>query len=138
MMDLSFADADTPDFDPRTYLQILMAIAKADKDNGPPEYAFVRRQAQRLGCDYDQLLKTTDKNFLLQKQTVSRVTALMVLKDAIMLASLDRNFSLPEKQRIYDYAARLDIARNDVDALQALIGDYRRLDERWQTLVEMP
>ncbi|RJQ75038.1 MAG: hypothetical protein C4519_16255 [Desulfobacteraceae bacterium] len=134
-MDLSFVDAATPDFEPQTYIQILLAIAKADKDNGPPEYAFVRRQALRLGIDFDHFFKATDKSFLIEKQKVSRITALVVLKDAIMLASLDRYFSLPEKERIYAYAARLDISRRDVAALEAFIDDYRRLDERWRQLV---
>ena len=137
-MELSFVDADTPDFDAHTYIRILVAIAKADKDNGPPEYAFVRRQAQQLGLDYDHFMRSTDNRFFIEKQTVSRLTALVVLKDAIMLASLDGNFSLPEKQRVYDYAAKLDIARKDVDALEALIGDYRRIDQRWRQLVSMP
>jgi hypothetical protein len=136
MLDLNFVDVDTPDFDPHTYIQILVAIAKADKENGPPEYAFVRRQAKRLGLDYDTFVQTTGKNFLLERQKVSRTTALIVLKDAIRLASLDRNFSLPEKQRIYDYAAKLDIARKDVDALHDLISEYRRLDERWRKLLK--
>jgi hypothetical protein len=50
---------------------------------------------------------------------------------------MDRNFSLPEKERIYDYAAKLDIPRKDVDALEKLITDYRRIDERWRELVSM-
>jgi tellurite resistance protein len=134
-MELSFINTDTPDFEPQTYIQILVAIAKADKDNGPPEYAFVRRQAQLLGLDYNYFLHTTDKHFFIEKQKVSRVTALVVLKDAIMLASLDGHFSLPEKQRIYDYAVKMDVARNDVDALEMLIKDYRRIDRRWRQLV---
>jgi len=136
-MELSFVDADTPDFDPLIYIRILVAIAKADKENGPPEFAFVRRQAERLSLDYDQLLRTTEKDFLIERQKVTRITALVVLKGAIELASMDRNFSLPEKERIYDYAAKLDIPRKDVDALEKLITDYRRIDERWRELVSM-
>jgi hypothetical protein len=136
-MELSFVDADTPDFDPQNYVRILVAIAKADKENGPSEFAFVRRQAERLSLDYDHFLKTTAKDFLIERQKVTRITALVVLKDAIELASMDRNFSLPEKERIYDYAAKLDIPRKDVDALEKLITDYRRIDERWRELVSM-
>ena len=137
IMELSFVDADTPDFDPLIYIRILVAIAKADKENGPPEFAFVRRQSERLSLDYDQLLRTTEKDFLIERQKVTRITALVVLKGAIELASMDRNFSLPEKERIYDYAAKLDIPRKDVDALEKLITDYRRIDERWRELVSM-
>ena len=134
-MDLNFVNADTQDFDPRTYVKILVAIAKADKENGPPEFEYVRRQAERLGLDSEHFFRNTDKSFLLERQNVNRLTALVILKDAIMLASLDGNFSLPERMKIYTYAERLDIARNDVDTLEKLIGEYRQLDRRWEKLV---
>jgi len=134
-MDLNFVDADTRDFDPRTYVRILVAIAKADKDNGPPEFEYVRRQADRLGLDSEHFFRNTDKSFLIERQSASRLTALVILKDAIVLASLDGNLSLPERMKIYTYAEKLDISRNDVDLLEKLIGEYRQLDNRWQQLV---
>ncbi len=134
-MALDFVDASTKEFDPRTYIQILVAIAKADKNNGPPEFEYVRRKADHLGLDSNYYLKLTDKDFFLKKQNVSRLTALVILKDAIGLASLDGNFTLPERQRVYSYAERLDIPRSDVDRLEELIQDYRQLDETWKSLV---
>ncbi len=134
-MDLNFVDTDTIEFDPQTYIRILIAIAKADKDNGPPEYAYVRKQAQNFGLNYDYYLETTDKTFSIHKQKISRLTALVILKDAIMLASLDRNFSLPERQKIYGYAENLDIPRKDVDVLELLINEYYQVYDRWQQLV---
>lgn len=134
-MDLNFVDADTQDFDPRTYVRILVAIAKADKDNGPPEFEYVRQQADRLGLDSEHFFRSTDKSFLIERQKVSRLTALVILKDAIVLASLDDNLSLPERMKIYTYAEKLDISRNDVDLLENLIGEYRQLNHRWQQLV---
>jgi len=136
-MDLTFVDADTPDFDSQTYVQILVAIAKSDKDNGPPEFNYVRKQAERLRVDYDDVFGQTEKTFEIGRTSVSRLTAMVILKDAIMLASMDRNFSLPERHRIYTYAEKLDISRNDVDALEQLVSDFRILTERWQQLVEM-
>jgi tellurite resistance protein len=135
-MELNFVNADTQDFDPRTYLRILVAIAKADKNNGPPEFGYVRRQAERLGLDSEQFFRDTDKNFLIKSQAASRLTALVVLKDAIALASMDGNFSLPERMKIYTYAERLDISRNDVDRLEQLMDEYRRLDDNWRQLVD--
>lgn len=135
-MDLNFVDADTQDFDPRTYLRILVAIAKADKDNGPPESDYVRRQAERLGLDSEQFFQDTDKTFLIEHQAVGRLTALVILKDAIALASLDGNLSLPERMKIYTYAERLDISRKDVDRIEQLLDEYRQLDARWQQIVK--
>jgi hypothetical protein len=134
-MNLNFVDGNTQDFDPQTYLKILVAIAKADKENGSPEFNYVRQQAKRLGLDGEIFFRTTDKNFLITRQKVTRLTALMILKDAIVLASIDRNFSLPERGKVYTYAEKLDIARTDVDLLEKLVDKYRRLDDQWQQLV---
>jgi len=121
--------------DRETYLKILIAIARADKDNGPPEYRFIRKQAIQLGVDYERVLSETDKHFEIGTQNVSRLTALRVLKDAIIIASMDGNFTLPEKQKIYTYAEKLDVPRTDVDELEVLVGDIRNLDQRWKDLV---
>lgn len=134
-MDLNFVTADTRDFDSRTYISILVAIAKADKDNGPPEYDFVRRQAEYLGLDSDYFFRNIDQTFSIERKNVTRLTALVILKDAIQLASLDMNFSLPERMKVYTYAEKLDISRNDVDALVEMLEEYRNLESRWQELV---
>ncbi len=134
-MDFTFVDRDSTDFDSETYIKILIAIAKADKDNGPREFDYIRRQAQHLGVDYDRFLASTAKTFVINKQRVSRLTALVVLKDAIMIASMDRNFSLPEREKVYTFAAKLDISRNDVDYLEECLKEYRALCEKWDGLL---
>jgi hypothetical protein len=122
-------------FDRETYVKMLITIARADKENGQPEYRYVRKQAIGLGVDYDRLLVETDKNFTLGAQKVSRATALRVLKDAILIASMDCNFSLPEKQKVYTYAELLDIPRKDVDTLEIIVREMKDLDRRWKELV---
>ena len=134
-MDFTFVTGDSTDFDSETYIKILIAIAKADKDNGPREFEYIRKNAKRLGVDYDRYLASTEKTFDIDKQRVSRLTALVVLKDAIMIASMDRNFSLPEREKVYAFAAKLDISRNDVDYLENCIKEYRTLCEKWDGLV---
>jgi hypothetical protein len=103
-------------FDRETYVKMLIAIARADKRNGPPEYRYIRKQAIDMGVNYEQVLQETDKSFEIGTHKVSRLTALRVLKDAIAIASMDGHFSLPEKLKIYTYAEKLDIPRTDVDA----------------------
>lgn len=122
-------------FDRETYVKMLITIARADKDNGPQEYRFIRRQAIQMGVNYEQVLRDTDKNFKIGTHKVSRLTAMRVLKDAIMIASMDGNFSLPEKQKVYTYAQNLDIPRTDVDELEILVGELKELDQRWKELV---
>jgi len=135
-MDFDFFNIDSSEFDIETYIRMLIAIAKADKDNGPAEFSYVRKKALALGVDYDLFLETTDKDYQLAKKRVSRLTAFMILTDAIVLASMDRNFSLPERQRVYNYAQNLDIPRKDVDELETIVQGFRRLNRQWQSLVK--
>ena len=134
-MDFTFVDRNSTDFDSETYIKILISIAKADKDNGPREFEYIRKKAQRLGVDYDRFLASTEKSFDINKQRVSRLTALVILNDAIMIASMDRNFSLPEREKVYTFAGKLDISRNDVDYLEECLNEYRALCEKWAGLV---
>ena len=134
-MNFTYVDANSKDFDSETYIKILISIAKADKDNGPREFDYVRKQAQRMGADYDRFLASTEKTFDIKKQHVSRLTALVVLRDAITIASMDRNFSLPEREKVYTFAEKLDISRNDLDYLEKFLKEYRALNERWDGLV---
>ena len=123
------------DFDAHTYIRILIAIAKSDPDNGPPEFNFVRKKAIKFGIDYEEYLKSTNKSYSFDNKKVSRLTALMILRDAIALASLDKNFSLPERQRVFTYAEKLDISRTDVEKLENLVKESRQLADRWKQLV---
>lgn len=134
-MEVSFVEADAAGFDRETYLRILIAIAKADRKNGPPEYQYIRRQADRLGLDYDTLLETTGKDYFLEGQTISRPTALTILIDAIALASKDQNYTLFEKEKIYTYAGKMGIPVKDVKQLEELLTEYRSFENKWHQLV---
>ena len=134
-MDIDYVDANTYDFDSRLYLKILVAIAKSDPDNGELEYNYVRRQAIKLGLDFDEYWDATAKSFLAGKLKVSRMTALVIIKDSIVLATLDGNFSLGEKERIYAYAQSFDIPRTDVDKIENLLGEFEGLKTKWEALL---
>jgi len=134
-MDIDYVDANTYDFDSRLYLKILVAIAKSDPDNGEPEYNYVRRQAIKLGLDLDEYWDATAKSFLTGKLKVSRLTALVIIKDSIALATMDGNFSIGEKERIYAYAQSFDVPRTDVDKVENLLGEFESLRKKWEALV---
>jgi len=136
-MDIDYVDANTYDFDSRLYLKILVAIAKSDPNNGEPEYNYVRRQAIKMGLDLDEYWKTTSKSFLAGRLKVSRLTALVIIKDSIALATLDGNFSLGEKELIYAYAQSFDVPRTDVDRIESLLGEFESLKTKWEALVNI-
>jgi hypothetical protein len=66
---------------------------------------------------------------------VTRATALAILRDCIQLASMDRNFTLAEKERIYTYAAKLDVPRSDLDRLERWVAACRDLESQWTALI---
>jgi len=136
-MDINYVDANTFDFDSRLYLKILVAIAKSDPGNGEPEFNYVRRQAIGLGLDLDEYWNSTPKDFLTGRIKVSRLTALVIIKDSIMLATMDGNFSLGEKERIYTTAMSMDIPRTDVDQVENLLKEFEGLKAKWDELVKI-
>ena len=136
-MDINYVDANTFDFDSRLYLKILVAIAKSDPENGEPEFNYVKRQAVRLGLDIDEYWDSTDKAFLAGRIKVSRLTALVIIKDSLVLATLDGSFSLGEKERIYSYAGSFDIPRTDVDRVESWLNESETLKKKWEELVNL-
>ena len=135
-MEISFINEEQEDLNPERYIRLLVAVAKSDPDNGPPEYQYVRNQANTLGVDLVSLWNDTPKHYLLSPIQVSRRVALVIIKDCIMLASLDGNFSLGEKEKVYKFAERLDVTRSDVDNVVAWIAAYGRLRDQWNAMVQ--
>lgn len=134
-MEITYFDTDDETFDPQLYIKILVAIAKADKNNGPREFKFVQTLADRLSLDIKDTWDSTDKDFSIERMDISRSTALAVLRDCIILASLDHDFSLGEKEKVYTYAEKMDIPRSDVEYLEKWLGDFRSIMKRWDKLV---
>ena len=134
-MEISFVDLNNEDFDPELYIKILVAVAKADKNNGPREYGYVENQAKRLGIDFARVCDTTDKTFSISGIVVSRLTAMLIIKDCILLASMDTDFSLAEREKVYTYAAKLDIPRSYVDYIVEWLDDYNILEKKWNKLI---
>ena len=137
-MDINFVDADTEDFDPSLYLKLLVAVAKSDPDNGPPEYNYVKTQANRLRLDIVKYWNDTSRHFLLEGPLrVSRFTALLIIKDSILLATMDGHFSLGEKEKVCRTATKLGIPLADVDRVESWLASYRQLRRDWDDLVSL-
>jgi hypothetical protein len=134
-MSNNFMEVYQEGFDSELYIKILIAITKADKNNGRPEVEFVKSKAMALGLDFEALWLDTEKSFAIRKARVSRLTAFVILKDCIMLASLDKNYTLDEKEKVFTYAEKLDIPRSDVVEIANWLGEYNALMGRWNQLV---
>jgi len=134
-MEIEYVRANDKDFNAGLYIRVLVSIAKADRFNGPPEYEYVKKLADGLSVDIVKIWNETGKNFSFVSVDVSRLTAMLLIKDCIMLASLDGNFSLDEKQRVYSYAEKMDVPRSLVDAIEEWLAEYRQLHNNWETLI---
>jgi hypothetical protein len=134
-MQIEYVSANDKNFDAELYVRVLVAIAKADRFNGPPEYEYVKKLADGLSVDIVKTWNETSKDFSIASTKVSRMTAMLLIKDCIMLASLDGNFSLDEKQRVYSYAEKMDVSRSIVDAVEKWLAEYRQLYNKWESLV---
>lgn len=135
-MEISFVNETQDDLDAESYIRLLVAVAKSDPANGPPEYQYVKRQANSLGIDIIPLWNDTSRHYLLSPIQTSRRVALVIIKDCIMLASLDGHFSMGERERVYRFAERLDVTRADVDAVMSWLCDYEQLRRQWLALTE--
>jgi len=95
----------------------------------------VKKLANGLSVDIVKIWNETGKNFSPVSRDVSRLTAMLLIKDCIMLASLDGNFSLDEKQRVYSLAEKMDVPRSMVDAIEEWLAEYQQLHNQWETLI---
>ena len=135
-MEINFVEMGKDDFDATLYVKLLVAVAKSDPGNGQPEYEYVKSQANRLGIDIVDYWNSTDKSFLVSPVRASRLTAMVIIKDCILLASMDGNFSPGEKEKVYLLAQNLDVPRSDVDAVQAWLEKYYLLRDEWNRILD--
>jgi len=122
--------------DAETYLRVLIAVAKADRSNGAQEEEYIGTRARRLGIELQPLWRSTEKEFTADLPRVSRQTALVLIKDCINLASLDRNYTLFEKSKIYELAERLGIPRSDVERVREWVEANHQLLLKWEQIVQ--
>ena len=123
------------DFDADTYIRILVSITKSDRDNGLPEYNYVRRQALFMGVNFDDIWDETAPSFSIGNMKVSRTTALAIIKESLIIASLDSNLTLYEKSKIYEYAEKLNFRRADVDFVEEWLREEKTLKDKWDGFV---
>jgi hypothetical protein len=121
--------------DGEQYLRILISVAKSDPENGPKELAFIKHRAVQLGLDAQSLWASTDRHFSIPPRQVSRRTALVAIKDCIHMASLNHDFALFEKSKIYELAEKIGIPRSDVERVRQWVESLLRLHAEWDQIV---
>lgn len=121
--------------DAESYLRILISVAKSDPKNGPQELAFIKHRADQLGLDGQSLWADTDPHFTIEPKQISRHTALMAIKDCIHLASIDHDYALFEKAKIYELAETMGVPRRDLERIRQWVKQLLRLHAEWDQIV---
>jgi len=108
-------------------IKILIVNSRANKSNDNPEVMFVKMQVAQLFVDFDKLWEETDTSFPLSRHTISHYTALAIIRDCLTLVSLDKNCTIFEKSKIFEYNKKFNITRTDVSYLEEWLKQYWKL-----------
>lgn len=113
-------------FDAKTYLGVLKALALADGSLSSEEEAFIADNAKLLGVDCSEILpcKYLSDSVLL---SMSSLTKKIIIRDAIVLAYRDGSFSLEEKKAILDLASTFGVDKDFVYVMDQWLLSYWKI-----------
>jgi len=119
-------------FDAEAYLQALVAVAQTNgvKDE---EVEFIKHQAESLGIaavDFDQPVDLTAI-----AKTASSVTCRIILRDCIVVAAADGDFTDSERERINEIAGCLGVDLEVVGKLESWMQRYSDVLKEGQELI---
>lgn len=121
-------------FDARAYLRALAAIARVDGVLDV-ERQFIEQQALSLGLDPSDIDWTKAADLDGEIACASDVTRRLIVRDCIVLASLDDDYTDNERREICQLAARLGIADDVVRRLEDWVGRYSAIIEEGRALL---
>ncbi len=108
--------------DARVYLTALLAVAHADGDLHAHERAYIDRQARILGVDLSTLDRHGDVVAYVGDHEVMESTAQAILRDALLLASVDGEYDAAERAQLVALSDALGLA----DQFERIEGETAR------------
>lgn len=117
-------------FDAKAYLDALVAVAKADGVK-PEEREFIVQQAASLGIepDFEHPIDLT-----ILRSASSIVTRRIIIRDCIVLAAVDGDYSANERERIGEIASGLGVDARTVERIEDWIKRYSDILEEGQRI----
>jgi tellurite resistance protein len=116
-------DEHIKDLEKDTYIKALVAVAKIDGLLAE-EKDFVNFQAGLIGVDtsvyWGEELEIDDIDF----ETVSNTTKKLILRDAIVIAYIDGEYSIDEIEMISVLANKMKQPKELVDEIESWLLDY--------------
>ena len=102
-----------------SYLKTIIAVAYADGHVDEKERQFIDIQAQVLSLNSADYWKNPEHDLaFLSGVEMSRPTCMTIIRDCIVLGSLDGDFTDLERAKVYDVASLLGKSKSDVDAVE--------------------
>ncbi len=120
-------------FHAHEYLAALVAVAQTD-GLSEPVLGFLENQASFLGLSLDSFLESSEFEFseLIDQPLPTRMA---VIRDCVLLASVDGNYSKNESAHVRALAAQVNIDADSVSQLEAWIRDYAEVVDRGAKLM---
>ena len=122
------------DFDPGDYLAALATVAHAD-GLVDEERAFLGSQAVRFGLDPEEALRPVEGHLGRLVGSASKTTRRMIVRDCIVLACVDGEYSANERARIAGIAASLQVSEECLRGLESWVERYGALLDEMQVLL---
>ena len=108
------------------YLKALLFLASADGDIQERERKFIESQVQILSKKTDVAVSPAEPDTgFLHQTTMSRAKRMALLRDCLMLASVDGFVDVFERRTLHEMARILDVSSMDMENLEQWVHSRR-------------
>lgn len=122
------------DFDAETYLRALILVVKVHGIE-PVERAFVERRARMLGVEHGHLWEEGLDDLPELPESMSDMTRRVVLRDCILIACIDGEYSDEERSWIHRICAWLGLSTDTADRFEDWFRRYFELMDEQEALL---
>lgn len=122
------------DFDSVTYLRLLVAQAQVD-GLVPEERDYILLRGAMLGVDTEPLLAEPLRELPPVDPATSETTRRVILRDCIVLACIDGDYTETERARVHEVADWLSVPHSSVDRIEDWLRRYWELMDEAEALL---
>ena len=131
---LDAANTLLQEFDPTTYLRLLVAQGHLD-GLVPEEQAYIRARAALLGVEVEPLLAQPLTELPAVDEQISETTRRVILRDCIVLACIDGDYSELERAHVHRVAKWLKVDIEAADRIEDWLRRYWELMDESEALL---
>jgi tellurite resistance protein len=125
------------DLEKEIYIRSLISVAKID-GLVEPEIVFIDFQAGLIDQDSSSLWKETCNVTDIDFSNVSETTKRVILRDSIVIAHIDNDFSAMEETIIHELATLMSLPDELIDKIETWLLDYWSILQQGNELLAIP